>query len=557
MKVAGKSIAAAFAGLLLGWGAAGFSNHRENPAPVKNDGRGTHSFSDRKDPARVTTLPDLADVQACRDLLEISATPDQRHPLLRRLDRERALRRWIELDPAGALTEAERNPTADFARDLFRNWIELTPTGALDAMNRANQTLAGKVAKDFFLALVAKDPAMAMVELQTPKWETLGTTYLGDDFRREIHRQWLRSDPTAAIASLGPPPSGDLDRSEFGIMEVWGETDFKAAWSHYFPEVTTDKAFESSHAGVLIAKGLLAGSPEALQVLGSLPEKTEKDGRFVFDKRQDIADLMVRQDPHAALEWANSRPADDLLRLRILATAARPLASSDPEQALALLHESGGSTHLWENTGVLRESFAALAAEDPDGAAGRISKLSQGQRGDAMSGYLTRISLTNPDAAVEQCRAWLADPDLKNSLPKAWAQAFSWSHGAGPCNPGEMLEAIPELNDAVDGKVLSTWTKVDPEAAAGWIAERLGQGKAIGWKNEGILAELAISKPEFTASWLETLPDAAIQNAAAGTLTANWGAFDPVAARRWIDGLPEGELRQAAEAGLKRTNESR
>ena len=139
----------------------------------------------------------------------------------------------------------------------------------------------------------------------------------------------------------------------------------------------------------------------------------------------------------------------------------------------------------------------------------------------------------------------------------AWAVAFSWSNGAGIRDPGGILNAIPELNDAVDGNVLSTWTKADPEAAAGWITERLGQGKTISFEDEGILAELAISKPEFTASWLETLPDAALQKTAAGTLTANWGAFDPAAARRWIDGLPEGELRQSAENGLKRINESR
>ena len=120
-----------------------------------------------------------------------------------------------------------------------------------------------------------------------------------------------------------------------------------------------------------------------------------------------------------------------------------------------------------------------------------------------------------------------------------------------------MLAAIPELNDAVDENVLSTWTKANPEAAAGWIAKRLEQGKAVKFGNSGILADLAISAPEFTAAWLENLSDPAIQKTAANTLTANWGAFDLDAAKQWVASLPDGELRQAAEAGLKRTRDGR
>jgi hypothetical protein len=105
--------------------------------------------------------------------------------------------------------------------------------------------------------------------------------------------------------------------------------------------------------------------------------------------------------------------------------------------------------------------------------------------------------------------------------------------------------------------VLSSCAKCNPQASAGWITGRVSQRKTIPFGNEGIPAEFAISIPEFTASWLETLPDPAIRKAAANTLTANWGAFDPAAARRWIDTLPEGELRQAAEAGMKRTTADR
>ena len=205
----------------------------------------------------------------------------------------------------------------------------------------------------------------------------------------------------------------------------------------------------------------------------------------------------------------------------------------------------------------LRQCFAALAATDPAAAAAQIRDLPASQQRDAISGYLTRGFAEDPDAATAQCQAWLADPELKNNLPQAWAKAFSWTSGAGARDPGEVLAAIPELNEAVDENVLSTWTKANPEAAAGWIAQRLEQGKAVKFGNSGILADLAISAPEFTAAWLVNLSDPAIQKTAANTLTANWGAFDPDASKQWVASLPDGELRQAAEAGLKRTRDGR
>ena len=116
-----------------------------------------------------------------------------------------------------------------------------------------------------------------------------------------------------------------------------------------------------------------------------------------------------------------------------------------------------------------------------------------------------------------------------------------------------MLEALPELDRAVDGYVFSTWAKADPEAVAGWIATRLEQGEKVPLEDKGIPAELATSRPEFTANWLLTLPDAEVQAKAAGILVANWAAFDPAAAAAWIESLPPGPLRDSAGSGLTET----
>ena len=77
------------------------------------------------------------------------------------MDRERALRRWLELDAPGALSEAERDSSSEFGVDLFKQWVELDPISALKAINHAGPNLVEKVTTEFFVALMARDPVLA------------------------------------------------------------------------------------------------------------------------------------------------------------------------------------------------------------------------------------------------------------------------------------------------------------------------------------------------------------------------------------------------------------
>jgi len=258
-----------------------------------------------------------------------------------------------------------------------------------------------------------------------------------------------------------------------------------------------------------------------------------------------------------ALQWADSRAADDPIKAQILAQAAGGFATSDPERALKMLKESGDVEQSFKKSSILRESFASLTALDPTKAAGRVRELPESQRKDAMSEYFTNMFSVDSEGAIDQCRAWLNDPTLGSQVPAAWAKSFSWAHGAGARDPGPVLEAIPALNDAVDGKVLSTWAKANPKSAANWIKQRLEAGHSVRLVSPGVVADLAIQEPQFTANWLSELPASEVQVKAANTLVANWAAFDPDAAQAWIDSLPQNKLRKSAENGLSRVQQSR
>jgi hypothetical protein len=547
MTTISKVAVFALAGLAAGWVASsGRDGHEAKPLLPETAAFDMASKSAPRRPAGSTARMDVA---ACREVL--AAAADDRHPLLRRFEREQALRRWLELDAPGALAEAAKDPDADFARELFEAWAELDPRAALDALNASSRDLTAAVARHFFIALMNRDPAMAAEELGRPRWKEGKYELLGWSFHKDVQRQWMKSDPAAAIASFGPPGSkSSLSAAEAAMAEAWAEVDFPAAWAHFVSKGFGDDGFSMPDAMAMLAKGLLMGDPRALGIESAVEGPADPDAS---DPREALAEKMAESNPQAALEWAASRPEDDPLRKAIEAKVATDLASSDPEAALALWKAGGGSKYDWQADSFLRESFASLAAMDPAGAAARVIGFAENERAAAMGGVLTRAFADDPEAAVARCRAWLDDPDLQPAVAKAWALSFSWSHGAGGRDPGPMLEAIPELNEAVDAYVLSTWTKVDPEAAAEWIEERLEQGKAVKFEGDngdkGILTDLAISRPEFTASWLLDLPDPALQAKAADTLAANWSAFDPAAADAWIASLPAGPLREAAEKG--------
>lgn len=106
---------------------------------------------------------EFPDVRACREFLTRGPEAGS-HPLLVRYDRAVAMRRWLQLDSESALEEAERDGSGSFANELFAAWIALDPRAAVDGLGRVSATLAPKVVEGFFLALMARDPALAAAE---------------------------------------------------------------------------------------------------------------------------------------------------------------------------------------------------------------------------------------------------------------------------------------------------------------------------------------------------------------------------------------------------------
>ena len=509
-----------------------------------NPGTSIASLSPRLEPV----LPELSRWEDCRHFLEsLAASRHDRPPAIARAEKNYALRRWLELDAESALSEAERRLEGNFGTDLFRVWLDLNAASALAAFSQASPALTKKARDAFFMALADKDPALAVRELEKPRWKS---NEPWDFALKAAYEKWAFIDPAAAADQAGRSDPG----FGVGVARAWTAMDPLAAWRYYKSGQRDSKLNLTNLETLAAVFSAAAGmeSPDAKQVVEEiLPLFKNKDPNRLDYELGTLARTLADQDPLAALEWARTQPPDDALRKEVLTHSARKLATSDPEQALALLTETGGSSQTYENDGILREAFASLSASDPARALTLLNALPEKQRWAAMSGWLTHGFSANPAAAMEQTRAWLADPAMKQSAMSGWANAFSWGHGSGIRDPGPSLEAMPELNSAVTGYVLSTWAKGDPEAAAGWIGARTRDSRLLNlMKDEGVLAEIAMSRPEFTAEWINRLPASPIQEDVVRTLAANWNAFDPEATHAWIDTLPAGLLQEAATQAI-------
>ncbi len=538
------------AGFAAGW----FTGTSGLPGlPIEKRGATTGSKTPQPPPVAVPgiTFPELGSVADCREFLGLASLRyKDRHPLLQQAVRDYALRRWLELDAESALAEAERAPGEEyssrgFANDLFRVWLDLNEDSAISAWHQASPALARTLRYSFLKTLAEKDGPKALAECRA----SLGVEDRWDWVEKEVLRIWASYDPRAAAGmSLNSESNKD-------VLDEWMRSD-PAAAAEWIRERNDMKKFGRS-----LLPWLLKTDPAAASELVNGPMSAG-----VSDyRRQTAAREWAKQNLEDALRWAESQPVNGLMVREVLNASVRMIAYSDPDRALEIMQRLSQPTlqrpegdrpmEKMEINGAWREIFASMAATDPDRARELVMKQPADSMQSALNGYFTHAFAADPGAAIAQCREWLADPAVKDTVLAAFADSFRWGQGAGPRDPSAALAAIPEFADAVDADVLSGWAKTDPRGAAEWIAQRTASGNSFkGLKDEGVITDIAISEPVWTASWLRTLTDTSLQNEAADTLTANWAAFDPVAARQWIESLPEGPLREAAESGFNRRN---
>ncbi len=469
-------------------------------------------------------LVPLTSPKNCLALLASLETLSGYHPLRIRVARDRALRQWLLLDPEDAHSFAEQDFTPPWgpgiSTNLFRVWLDLDADSALEAFTQTNRSLVSVAAPQFFRDYAQIDPARAVAELAKPRWASL-ENYALESSARETLGLWAAVSPKDAALSLLEFKHPLKWAAALGVAERWASKDPQAAWA-FFQEHHTDQ-------------------PRALGAIAAHLLKSDPNfdiGDLATNPRTRFGQEWAGRDREAAVTFALSRPEEDSLRHQILAKAGNALATAEPIRALGLLSDHTRSEY--EHSSTLRTAFASLASRGLDDSMEAFQNLKNASdRTNAMKGIMTYQIAADPNAAVTQWRTWLDDASMFDSVLPAMAVALSQGHGGGHHDLGAIVDAIPEFEPHVKGYVLEGWMKTAPEDAANFIAKQIQQGDGAEYRGEKAIAELATIRPEFMATWLETIPSSQFRNEAAAMLGINWSLLHPEAAEAWVQSLPQ------------------
>ena len=187
------------------------------------------------------------------------------------------------------------------------------------------------------------------------------------------------------------------------------------------------------------------------------------------------------------------------------------------------------------------------------------------------------VAPATPEAVAEWARTLPSNARRQalHGILVGWAES-------DPVAAIQWAENLDEQEKWVLSNVISTWGRKDPVAASKWVMEQpggldrnqllesLGQAwggkdrdQAMKWvdglKDEqekaafvgGVAFSFGMNEPQGAIQWAEKLADPKVKEASLVQAVRAWGYRDRTAVEKWLAGLPEGDLKKAAQEGLK------
>lgn len=475
--------------------------------------------------------------------------------MIRRALQDRILRAWLELDPEDALSHAEDQVRArwkkSIGQDLFRVWIDLDAEGAKQAFAVASPALVASCFRTVCDHLGQRDPEGTLDFIASRQWVSKGS-FDQEYAIKAIYSHWATTNPQAALAH-----AGSNAKSRKAAYIGWARVAPLAAWESASAEKNPEQE--------VLIPGNSTLSAIAPYVLSENPE-LYRDISSAF--QSETLRSWIQADFEGVRKLALSLPENSSFRKSLNRAIAKKIANAEPERAIALYQDSEGSTtSSYHNSGLYKQAFLTLNSTNPERARSLLNEIPEPHRPIALGGILTHEFAADPAKAVIRCREFLNDPATREFVLPALDRALSHGHGSGNHDLTQIVAALPELRPKVTGYLLEGWTRVAPEAAAGFLAEEAHrhaqQGTSIydadknqdhnithhSGMTDGI-AELTISRPEFTSEWVSTLPPGDFQNNIASALATNWARFDRESAEAWVQALEPGPMQEKAKEAL-------
>ena len=306
------------------------------------------------------------------------------------------------------------------------------------------------------------------------------------------------------------------------MLTRWGKADPEGALAHIGK---LDMKSAGGDAAIILS-ALAATDPlRAVEWLEN-PDNKLANSRWIGQiLAGSITKEWVRQDPDAALAWAQTVPENQ--RSGAYTGVLGSLAATDPERASKLAMQLPDDDARREILGQIARSWSEIS---PAEAVEWASTLDGRGRSRAMGEALGEWAQKSPPEAAA----------FVDSLPEAGEGQYlqrvasSWAEHA-PADAAQWLESHQESEGKADamGWVMWHWTNSDPQAASTWLIDQPAGGsrdRAI-----GSLAKATFeSDPGAAVTWAATITD---ERQRAGTLergVREWLEREPVKAREWI-----------------------
>ena len=273
----------------------------------------------------------------------------------------------------------------------------------------------------------------------------------------------------ASLKKLRPQPGGpDKLMAEQMLLARYGELDPQTALTY----VETLAGVEYETSGLTVMSAWTASDPEA----AAAHYRENLDDFGILDDHQRVTAGMVaaewaRQDPEAALTWAEELPTD--VRGEAYGRIASQIVTEDPTRATAMLATMEPGLERKEMMGTLVSQWAY---QDPQAAADWVINHTTGsEQSHGVSSLMTAWMVANPlDASTWVGR--LDDGATKDSAIVALTQSRAVS--SDPVAAIAWSESIQDPNLRTDAikQAADQWLKADPAAAQRWLQSHPGSG---------------------------------------------------------------------------------
>ncbi len=242
--------------------------------------------------------------------------------------------------------------------------------------------------------------------------------------------------------------------------------------------------------------------------------------------------------------------------------ALKSWAGQDPAAALKWLKDNPGTASAAATQARFNAAIAGIAATDPKGAFDTVAALSDGNEHDRQNKSTSLQALTD---ALAQSGHLSDAQQLLATLPAGQLRDEAFDHYAESLAANSPEEATawatavtdPAERARLEGRVVDSWAKSDPLAAATWAAQLDKDALASADPNAAadplngpgmLLANAIVSWAETDldgpGQFLNQLPDSPNKDRAVAVFAMHAGEEDPESAAKWIGTVSDPKIRE-------------